>query len=295
MHSQRARTAVVTGAGSGLGRELVLGLVRRGYRTFGTAVSAAEVDEVAALTDGHATLTVCDVTDPSAVTDFAAAVSSQVADQGLSLLISNAATITPGPLEVLPIDAIRREFEVNVFGGLSMINALLPALRRSSSRARIIQIGTRASRFPTPYNGPCAASKAAMNIFADVYRAELHTSNVDVVVAVVGGMRTSGFASVVTQLQTVLESLDESQRDRYASSLTAFARRVRAGHASALSAAEAAQRVIELAEQVPAPIEVSIGIEAEQAVASARTLTGAELHHRRLEMIGLRDQPVKPG
>jgi NAD(P)-dependent dehydrogenase (short-subunit alcohol dehydrogenase family) len=46
--------------------------------------------------------------------------------------------LTPGPLEVLPLDAIRREFEVNVFGALAVVNSFLPALRKA--RGRIVQV-----------------------------------------------------------------------------------------------------------------------------------------------------------
>jgi len=57
---------------------------------------------------------------------------------GLDLLINNAGILTPGPLEGLPLGAIRHEFEVNVFGALSVMNAFLPAPRKA--RGRIVQI-----------------------------------------------------------------------------------------------------------------------------------------------------------
>lgn len=281
------RSSVVTGGGTGLGRELVLGLARRDYQVFGTAMSKAEADEVVGLACGRATMIVCDVTSRAAVIAFAARVSSVLLDDGLDVLISNAATITPGPLEVLSIDSIRHEFEVNVFGGLSMINALLPDLRRARARGRIIHIGSRAAMVPMPFNGPCGASKAAMDVFADVYRAELRTSGVDFVVAVPGGMRTSGLEAMRGQLAAVLESMDASQRSLYAVAFDRFTRRVQAAPETALDAADAAARVIELAEQRPAPIRVAIGIEAEQAFATARSLSEVELDEQRLRSIGL--------
>jgi NAD(P)-dependent dehydrogenase (short-subunit alcohol dehydrogenase family) len=85
-------------------------------------------------------------------------------------------------VEVLPLDSMRREFEVNVFGTLSVINAFLPALRQA--RGRIVQISTWTASLPLPFNGASGASKAAMDVFASVYRAELKPFGVDVVVAV---------------------------------------------------------------------------------------------------------------
>ena len=85
--------------------------------------------------------------------------------------MSNAGILTPGPLEVLPVAAVRHEFEVNVFAGLAVINAFLPALRRA--RGRIARIAAMTGRLPLPFKGPSSASKAALEAFADVYRTEL--------------------------------------------------------------------------------------------------------------------------
>ena len=59
------------------------------------------------------------------------------------MLISNAGILTPGPLEVVPLHAIRHEFEVNVFGSLAVVNAFLPALRRARGRDRPDRFGDR--------------------------------------------------------------------------------------------------------------------------------------------------------
>ena len=65
--------------------------------------------------------------------------------------MSNAGILTPGPLEVLPVAAVRHEFEVNVFAGLAVINAFLPALRRA--RGRIARIAAMTGRLPLPFKG----------------------------------------------------------------------------------------------------------------------------------------------
>src|SRR5882724_11387472 len=120
---------------------------------------------------GRVNLTVCDMTKEGSVKAWAAGVSDALGDSGLDILINNAGILTPGPIEVLPLDAIRREFDVNVFGALSIINSFLPALRKA--RGRIVQVSTWTASVPLPFNGPSGASKAAMEVFAAVYRAEL--------------------------------------------------------------------------------------------------------------------------
>src|SRR5258708_26417687 len=121
------RSAAITGAGSGLGRDIALGRVEKGYAVCGAAMSDAEVQA----SDGRVSLALCDITKEQDVKVWAGRVSGALGEgRGLDVLISNAGILTPGPLEALPLDAIRREFDVNVFGALSVMNAFLPALRK---------------------------------------------------------------------------------------------------------------------------------------------------------------------
>jgi len=126
-----ARSAAITGAGSGLGRQIAIGFADKGYRVFGTARKPEEIEEVHRAAHGLVQLAVCDITDEEAVRGWAKDTSDALGEAGLDVLVNNAGILTPGPLEVLSIEAIRREFEVNVFGSLATINALLPALRRA--------------------------------------------------------------------------------------------------------------------------------------------------------------------
>ncbi|MET4208579.1 SDR family NAD(P)-dependent oxidoreductase [Bradyrhizobium sp. LA2.1] len=146
-HSRRS--AAVTGAGSGLGRDIALGLAAKGYVVFGTAMSAAEVQDMKDASGGRVSLTVCDMTREQAVKAWADGVSDALGASGLDLLINNAGILTPGPIEVLPLDAIRREFDVNVFGALSVMNAFLPALRKARGRSSRSVPGRRAFRSPS--------------------------------------------------------------------------------------------------------------------------------------------------
>jgi NAD(P)-dependent dehydrogenase (short-subunit alcohol dehydrogenase family) len=150
-----SRSAAVTGAGSGLGRDIALGLAARSYRVFGTAFSMDEVADLKQASNGAVDLTVCDITSEAAIKNWVGHVETSA--EGLDLLISNAGVLTPGPLEVLPLAAIRREFDVNVFGALGVINGFLPALRRN--RGRIVQISTWTASLPLPFNGRRAHRK----------------------------------------------------------------------------------------------------------------------------------------
>jgi NAD(P)-dependent dehydrogenase (short-subunit alcohol dehydrogenase family) len=279
------RSAVVTGAGSGLGRDIALGLATKGYVVFGTALNAGEVQDLKEASGGRVSLTVCDITKVQAVRAWAASVSDAQGAGGLSLLINNAGILTPGPLEVLPLDAVRHEFEVNVFGALSVVNAFLPALRKA--RGRIVQISTWTASLPLPFNGPSGASKAAMEVFATVYRAELKPFGIDVVVVPAGNMRTGGPAKTAAALARTAERMTAQERDLYGRAFDTFAAKLNSMQGSGLASAEAAARVIEVAEQNPAPRLAAVGRDTEEILRAVREQSDAEQDALRLEIAGL--------
>lgn len=292
---QVARSAAITGAGSGLGRDIALGLAEKGYAVFGTAMTEAEARDLKNASNERVSLSLCDITKEPEVKAWAGQVSGALGDgRGLDLLISNAGILTPGPLEVLPLDAIRREFDVNVFGALSVMNAFLPALRKA--RGRIVQISTWTASLPLPFNGPSGASKAAMEVFATVYRAELKRFGIDVVIAAAGNMRTGGPAKTATALSRVADKMTAGQRELYGETFGAFVTALNGMQNSGLDSPSAAQRVIELAEQSPAPSIAPVGADADEILHLVREKSDAEQDALRLQLAGLGEgnAPAQP-
>src|SRR5258708_11742987 len=208
MASTKKRSAAVTGARSGLGRDIALGLAAKDYRVFGTAMSPEEIADLRQASGGAVPLSRWDITDDAAVEGWAREVRATT-EGGLNLLISNAGILTPGPLEVLPLSAIRREFEVNVFGALAVVNAFLPALREA--RGRIVQVSTWTASLPLPFNGPSGASQAAFDAFAAVYRSELQSFGIDGVLAVAGHMQTGWPRETSAALSRIGEGITAEQ------------------------------------------------------------------------------------
>jgi NAD(P)-dependent dehydrogenase (short-subunit alcohol dehydrogenase family) len=284
---QAGRSAAITGAGSGLGRDIALGLAEKGYAVFGTALTDAEVQA----SDRRVTLSLCDIAKEPDVRAWAGRVSAALGDgRGLDLLISNAGILTPGPLEVLPLDAIRREFDVNVFGALSVVNAFLPVLRKA--RGRIVQVSTWTASLPLPFNGPSGASKAAMEVFATVYRAELKRFGIDVVIAAAGNMRTGGPAKTAAALSRVADRMTAEQRALYGETFGAFTAALNGMQDCGLASTAAAQRVIELAEQVPPPSIAPVGEDADEILRFVREKSDAELDALRLQLAGIGEGQV---
>jgi NAD(P)-dependent dehydrogenase (short-subunit alcohol dehydrogenase family) len=280
------RSAAITGAGSGLGRELALQLDAKRYTVFGTARSDSETEELRSASDGRIRLAIVDVTDEQGVHAWAETLTAELESHGLDLLINNAGILTPGPLEVLPLDAIRREFEVNVFGGITVTNALLPSLRQA--RGRIIFVGAMTGRFPLPFNGPSSITKAALEALADVYRAELSPWGLGVTVAQAGNMLTGGPAKTASALQRTAEAMTDRQRALYGEAFSTFTDALNSMQSTGLGAADAAARIVELAEQQPAPTRAPIGEDAENILQQVREKSDTELDALRLEAVGLR-------
>jgi NAD(P)-dependent dehydrogenase (short-subunit alcohol dehydrogenase family) len=293
--SRDGRNAAVTGGGSGLGRDIALGLAKKGYAVFGTAMTQAEVQDLKDASGARVNLALCNITNEQEVKTWAHDVFATVGgDRGLDLLISNAGILTPGPLEVLPLDAIRREFDVNVFGALSVMNAFLPALRKA--RGRIVQVSTWTASLPLPFNGPSGASKAAMEVFATVYRAELKRFGIDVVIAAAGNMRTGGPEKTAAALSRVADRMTAEQRELYGETFGTFTNALNGMQGSGLDSPSAARRVIELAEQVPAPSIAPVGADADEILRLVREKSDAELDALRLQLagIGKADSAVLP-
>ena len=280
-------TVAITGAGSGLGRAVAIKLAARGYRVFGTARSETDAADLEKASAGNAAVTLADITDQRAVTAWVGKVSDELGERGLDVLISNAGTLTPGPLEVIPLDDIRREFEVNVFGAMAVINGFLPALRKS--RGRIVQIGAMTGRLPVPFDGPSSASKAAFEALADVYRIELKPFGIAFVMVQAGNMRTGGPAKTAAALKRIADAMTDEQRALYGHAFGKFTESLNNMQNAGLSAEASADRVIELVEQVPPPIRAAVGDDAEQILRLVREQSDTELDSLRLQLIGLGD------
>jgi NAD(P)-dependent dehydrogenase (short-subunit alcohol dehydrogenase family) len=278
---QRGPTAAITGAGSGLGRELALGFSAKGYQVFGTVISESEKNLTAG---GDITITIADITKEEQVNNWKEKVTKLLNGEGLNLLINNAGVLTPGPMEVLSLSAVRHEFEVNVFGSLATIHAFLPLLRMT--KGRIVQIGSMTGRFPIPFSGPSSASKATMEAFADVYRTELRPFGVDFIMVQPGSMLTGGPAKTAAQLKQVSENMTAEQKNLYGKYFDQFAIALNKMQNSGLLASEAAARIIEISEQVPAPIRAPVGKDAEELLRAVREKSDIELDRLKAQIFG---------
>ncbi|MFF0493259.1 SDR family oxidoreductase [Nocardia sp. NPDC004068] len=223
-------TALITGASSGIGAATAAALVARGYRVIGTSrkpETIPESDRVAGVE-----YRALDLTDPAAIETFAA-------DLGeIDVLINNAGESQAGPLEELPLDAIERLFQVNVFGPVRLAQLVLPGMR-ARRRGHIVMIGSMLASFPLAYRSSYVATKAAIKGFADGMRREVSPFGISVTTVEPGSINTG-----ISTRRTIYVGENSPYRAEVDIVLAALARNEAAG-VSAEKVARAIAGVVE--------------------------------------------------
>ncbi len=171
------KVALVTGAGSGIGRALALELAARGARLALLDHAAPGIDEtLALLPHADARAFVCDVRDPARCEAVVAEVLAALG--GVDVLINNAGISAHGLAEQTTLEVLRRVMDVNFHGAVHCTLAALPSLR--ARRGRVAVMSSVAGFAPLIGRSAYAASKHALHGWFDTLRAELAGSGVDV-------------------------------------------------------------------------------------------------------------------
>lgn len=184
------KVVVVTGAGGGIGRELVLNLLSKGAEVAAIDINKQRLDETAKIANNKAKLSVhvCDITNQETVK----AVFDEVIQKHghVDGLINNAGIIQPF-IKVNDLDdaKIKLVMNVNFYGPLNMIKTYLPHLLTRPD-AHILNVSSMGGFFPFPGQSIYGASKAAVKLLTEGLYAELMDSNVKVTVVFPGAIAT---------------------------------------------------------------------------------------------------------
>lgn len=177
------KTILITGAGTGIGRDTAKELLARGHKVFATTYSEAEAIALQAELGDKAHVFKLDITNPKD--------RERIIDLDLDVLINNAAQNASGSLAEVDINIVRRLFEVNVFSSLELTQV---AIRSMIPRGggTVIFISSIAGRIPMPFLMPYSMTKFAVSAAAAGLRDEMQTLGKGIQVAVVepGPFRT---------------------------------------------------------------------------------------------------------
>jgi NAD(P)-dependent dehydrogenase (short-subunit alcohol dehydrogenase family) len=174
---------LVTGAGSGIGRATALELAQQGFDVVATDANEAGLAGLPV----RATLPL-DVTSASAVHDVV-----ELAGP-VDVLVNAAGIGMHAPVELSPIDEIKRLMEVNFYGPLRVMQAVLPGMRARGA-GTIVNVGSGAGRHPGVLTGAYSATKAALDIISEALAHEVEELGVRVVMVLPGAVRTNFAAS----------------------------------------------------------------------------------------------------
>ncbi len=164
------KTVLITGAGSGFGRDAAIQLAKRGHKVIAAVLNEQQATELSRA-EPKLTVTKLDITKDK---DLAAL------DQwDLDVFVANAAIGQTGPLSVIPMERLRSVFEVNVFGTFAAVQRVAQKMRRKRS-GRILIVSSIAGVRAGVGSGPYAMTKHALQALGMALRAELAAFNVDV-------------------------------------------------------------------------------------------------------------------
>jgi len=205
MGSIQGKTALVTGASSGIGKSTVIQLLEAGARVY---AAARRMEEMADLEARGARLIRMDVTDQESMTEGMARIRRE--GETVDILVNNAGYGSYGAVESVPLEEARRQFEVNLFGMAALIQLVLPGMREKGY-GKIVNISSIGGKMYTPFGGWYHAAKHAVEGLSDCLRLETAPFGIDTIIIEPGTIGTPWGAIAAENLRKT--SLNGPYRD----------------------------------------------------------------------------------
>jgi len=217
MNDTDRRSILITGCSSGIGECVARGLHERGYRVF---ASVRNPDDRAALQQAGIECLLLDYSDSASIRSAAEQVLEQTGGR-LYALFNNGAYGQPGACEDLSREAIRQQFETNVFGWMELTNLLIPVMR-AQGYGRILQNSSILGFVAMPMRGAYNASKFAIEGFSDTLRLELAGTDIHVSLIEPGPVESRFRANAYRAFQQHIEVETSVHRERYLKMIPRF-------------------------------------------------------------------------
>jgi len=209
------KAILITGASRGIGRASALLLDKLGYRVFAGVRKEEDGEELKKKSGGNLIPVILEITDENSIKQAVQKISGSLDEQSLFALVNNAGIAVVGPLEFMPVDRIREQFEVNVFGHVAVTQAFLPMLRRG--KGRIINISSKEGIISMPFVGPYCASKFALEALSDSLRMELKQWDIPVSIIEPGTIATEIIEKSIVAAEEGIKKLPRHAGELYES------------------------------------------------------------------------------
>ncbi|QPN46338.1 SDR family oxidoreductase [Priestia aryabhattai] len=240
-------TVLITGCSSGIGRALAEAFRDAGHDVWATARKAEDVEHLAG---AGFTARQLDVNDAEGLKHLAEELEAR--HGRLDILVNNAGYGAMGPLLDGGVDALRQQFETNVFAVIGVTGALFPLLRRA--RGLVVNIGSVSGVLVTPFAGAYCASKAAVHALSDALRLELAPFGIQVMEVQPGAIASQFASNAQRQADQVVAAQSPWWPLR-----EHIQARARASQDRPTSAAQFAQGLLAATRKSPVPAVVRLG------------------------------------
>ena len=214
------RSILITGCSSGIGLASARLLRKRGWRVFATARTPGDLERLTV--DEQVDAVHLDLAEAKTIAACAETVLDKTGGT-LDALFNNAAYGQPGALEDVSVDALRAQFEVNVFGTHDLCRRLIPAML-NQGHGRIVQCSSVLGIIAAPYRGAYCASKFALEALSDVMRLELAGAGIHVSTIEPGPINTRFIDSSIAAAHRWIDIDGSRHRTRYTAMLEALAK-----------------------------------------------------------------------
>ena len=211
---KETKTILITGASSGIGRETAIRLAKEGHKIYAGIRRKIDKQEIESLGLGI-TGVYLDVTNASSIDKAFWFIIKQV--EKIDVLINNAGIAIGGPMEFIPVKQVKEQFEVNVFGALSVAQKFFPFLRNGL----IINISSLSSYGLFPYIAPYCASKKALDVLFNNLMLE-NKDNIKVVSVRPAVIKTPIWDKSIKKAQDNLCGINEALKNKYKKELEYF-------------------------------------------------------------------------
>ena len=166
-----SKVVLITGGSSGIGKSIGEFLHQKGFVVYGTSRNPEKI------TNSIFPLVALDVRDKQSIVNCVAEVIQK--SGRLDIVINNAGVGITGPIEEIPTEEIRNNFETNLFGPIEVMKAVLPQMREQKS-GLIINITSIAGYMGLPYRGIYSASKGALELITEALRMEVKSFGIQI-------------------------------------------------------------------------------------------------------------------
>jgi len=256
----QSKVVLVTGASTGIGEAIARRLDGRGYLVVAGIRKPEDGDRLRATISDRVHPIRLDVTQPADIEVARATLDALTGSAGLAGLVNNAGVAIGGPIEFVPVDLVRRQFEVNVFGLLAVTQAALPFLR--VGKGRIVNIGSIAGLATSPMVVPYCMSKHAVEALTDGLRLELADTGIEVAVIEPGAVKTPIWDKGISQLAEAGGRLPPVAIERYGRTLRFFGKLLQANNARGVPPERVADAVVHALEAHPPKTRYLVGVDA---------------------------------